>query len=103
MVIAVQESGHVIDSPNISRSGGVGERDGVMSRIDITSGTLAKGYGVMGGYIAGNHALVDAIQLTGLLQFTVRQSIEVEANSGYFLTVAAVVLFLLSGFAATHE
>ncbi|MFN3867437.1 MAG: 5-aminolevulinate synthase [Hyphomicrobiaceae bacterium] len=44
------------------RGGGIAERDGVMDRIDIVNGTLAKGYGVMGGYIAANRNLCDAIR-----------------------------------------
>ncbi len=44
------------------RGAGVAARDGAMHRIDIVEGTLAKAYGVMGGYIAASAELVDCIR-----------------------------------------
>lgn len=41
---------------------GVAARDGQMHRIDIVEGTLAKAFGVMGGYIAASHELIDCIR-----------------------------------------
>lgn len=45
-----------------ARGAGVCERDGLMHRIDIINGTLAKAYGVMGGYIAASEKMCDAIR-----------------------------------------
>jgi 5-aminolevulinate synthase len=42
--------------------GGIAELEGVMDRIDVINGTLAKGFGVMGGYIAASKACCDAIR-----------------------------------------
>jgi 5-aminolevulinate synthase len=45
-----------------ARGAGIAERDGQMDRIDVVNGTLAKGFGVMGGYIAASRACCDAIR-----------------------------------------
>jgi 5-aminolevulinate synthase len=42
--------------------GGVSERDGVASRVDVIEGTLAKAFGCHGGYITGDAAVVDYIR-----------------------------------------
>ncbi len=44
------------------RGAGVAERDGLMDRIDIVNGTMAKAFGVMGGYIAASAKMIDAVR-----------------------------------------
>jgi 5-aminolevulinate synthase len=44
------------------RGGGQAELQGVMSRVDVCEGTLAKAFGCLGGYIAGKSAVIDAVR-----------------------------------------
>ncbi len=44
------------------RGGGICDREGVMQRIDVLEGTLAKAFGCLGGYIAASKAIIDAVR-----------------------------------------
>ncbi|MGE3248393.1 MAG: 5-aminolevulinate synthase [Beijerinckiaceae bacterium] len=45
-----------------AHGGGICEREGVMDQIDIVEGTLAKGFGTLGGYVAADANIIDAIR-----------------------------------------
>lgn len=44
------------------RGAGIAEREGLMDRIDVIEGTLAKAYGTLGGYIAAKRVVIDAVR-----------------------------------------
>ncbi|WP_118857004.1 5-aminolevulinate synthase [Sphingomonas mesophila] len=45
-----------------AHGGGISERDGIADRVTIIEGTLGKAFGIMGGYVAADRAIIDCIR-----------------------------------------
>jgi 5-aminolevulinate synthase len=45
-----------------ARGAGICQRDGVMDRVDVIEGTLAKAFGCLGGYITAKADIIDAVR-----------------------------------------
>ncbi|XP_074735560.1 5-aminolevulinate synthase, non-specific, mitochondrial [Strix uralensis] len=45
-----------------AQGGGIGDRDGIMHKMDIISGTLGKAFGCVGGYISSTSSLIDTVR-----------------------------------------
>lgn len=45
-----------------AHGGGVAEQRGLLERVDIIEGTFGKAYGVMGGFLTGSAAVIDAVR-----------------------------------------
>lgn len=45
-----------------SKGGGIAEQEGLLGQIDVLEGTFGKAYGLMGGFITGSNALIDAVR-----------------------------------------
>ena len=45
-----------------AHGGGIAEQRGLLDRVDIIEGTFGKAYGLMGGFVTGTHAMIDAIR-----------------------------------------